>query len=224
MRSGRPRNRRLVVSACGCGSAVSVPQPYGEPGPVPRESAQAMRDRRRLIVVSVANRPAARAAAGRPDSQAYPGHRPRGCRGDTNVLRHDLPGHAPPASISIVEGRAMRLRCPGRARTAAPAGTDHAVTLDAAAAFIGRLRTTAQARRRLGPRPSRSSDLSAVEPCRVHWMACTCIPLSELGGSKLHLSARCTSVLVSVYSSPGTTRGKSGGGVGKRHAGDGLRH
>jgi hypothetical protein len=201
-----------------------VPQPYGEPGTVPRESAQIMRDSRRLIVGSVANRPAACAAARRPDWRACRAHRPRGCRGDINVLRHDLPRHVSHANISTVERKTTRLRCPERAPIPAPAGTDHAAEVGAVATFIGRPRTRTQARRRPWQRPSHLSAIPAVGPCRVCWMTCTCTRSSELGGSKLHLSTRCTSVLASVYSSPGATRGKSSGGVGKRHAGDGRRH
>ena len=43
-------------------------------------------------------------------------------------------------------------------------------------------------------------------------------------GSVLHLSAICTSVPVNVYSDSSRSRGKSGGGVGIRHAGNASRY
>jgi hypothetical protein len=185
-----------------------------------QRNAQAMRDDRTLSAVPAANRPRRRATAGCPASRAYEAHRLGGRDADINVLCHDLPRTLSNASMFSVERRSTRLRCPGRARIAAPAGIGHAAAVDAVWVFIGHLQARTPTRRRPGQGPLHSSVICAAEPRCTRWRACTRLP----SGSKLHPSARCTNVLVSVYTGPGATRGASSGGVGRRHAGDGREH
>jgi hypothetical protein len=111
-----------------------------------RRNALAMRDSRPLIAGSAAQQPARGAVAGRSGSATYhPRRRERRPR-VINVLRHDLPSHAPHANIPTVEREATHSRCPGRARIVAPAVVDRFVAVDAVAAFIDR-RSCARATR-----------------------------------------------------------------------------
>jgi hypothetical protein len=185
---------------------------------------RAMRGGHPLIAVSVARQPAPGAVAGRVDLHAHHPRRPGPCRAVINVLRHDLPRLARYASIFTVEREATHSRCPGRARIAAPAGPACSADVDAVAAFIDRRHAPTQARRGSGCHPWHSPATCAVEPFTARWTTRSCSRAGSFNGSMLHLSARCTSVLVNVYSGPGATRGKGSGGVGKRHAGDGSRH
>jgi hypothetical protein len=208
MRSARPRNRPLSFSPTGLRmrrfGALAARS-------APGESALAMRGSRPLAPRSIAQRPGRGAVAKRPGLHADHQYDP-GCRhGVINVLRHDLPRHAPRANIYAVEREATNSRNPEWARIAAPAGTERVATIGNVAAFIRRLRA-----------PSEICAAEAASRASLGSMAR--IFSSGCDGSRLHLPARCTSVLVNVYSGPGATRGKGSGGVGKRHAGDGSRH
>jgi hypothetical protein len=199
--------------------ALAVRQPLA----VPRENAVAMLGDRPLLAVSLRNRRLVyiRGASWLPGSpSAGP---PSDGTEIINVLRHDLPRPERPANISTVEREASHLRRPGRACSAAQANTDRRAASDVIAAFIDYNQASGRARR--GECCAlQLSAARAVERSGAWRIAGSCVSSRVLDGPMLRLSARCTSVLASVYSGPGATRGEGSGGVGTRHAGDGSRH
>jgi hypothetical protein len=220
MRLSRPRNRPLALFPSDVAAhrfgALAVQPPWAVPG---ENAATILGSRSLACDVDHATDDSCMAAT-RPCHQIRRPRRLGSWRRVINVLCHDLPRPARPENISVVEREAMHLRGPGRARGAALASTDCRATPDAIVVFIDCDRALTKARCWSACRSPQRSVTRAVEPCRACQIGCSCTRCS----STLHLSARCTSVLASVYSDPGTSRGKGSGGAGKRHAGDGSRH
>ena len=136
-----------------------------------------------------------------------------------NVLCHDLSRRARPANILTVEREPMHSRCCRGAGITTTANTGRRAKAGATTAFIcyGQASDQVRCRSRRGlPQPSAP---------RTRWLSSTCrLTVAVMRGTSiLHRSFICTSVLASVYSGSGETRGEGSRGVGTRHAGDSSR-
>lgn len=134
--------------------------------------------------------------------------------GVINVLPHDLPTPTWRATIFTME-RNVRHCGFRRASRAAPADTDRGTSTDVVSTFIDSGPASVKARRGSADAPLRPSVSRALAHPRARRMPTSSVRPEASTVPVLHPMVKCNSVLDSVYSGPGTTRGNGSGGVGK---------